>query len=199
LPRWAFLLLGILTASILGSSGLQAQGSPAARSALWVAPVVGATSMGWLAGVDASLNNARGLFRLRYTNQGGARPDVSSDDAATALQEVALMMGTGRLLDLRQNGERSDGGQWWSTATGLALVNTTYPKPAPSKTTLGLAAEVQLITRRSPNLSITVLGNLNADVPFIGVSLGLPLGRMPWSQPSQPRRRPTGPLYFTTR
>jgi len=195
IPLWT-LLMGLIAPSMLESSALQAQGSTSARSAMWVAPAVGFASMGFLGSVDASLYNARGLFRLRYTNQGGAGGDVRSDDAATAAQELAFMMGGGRLLDLRQNGQRWDGGDWWSASGGLALVNTTYPKPQPSKTTIGIAGELQVITRRSPSLSITMLGNLNDTHPFVGVSLGLVFGRMPWSQPQprQPRRR-TGPLY----
>jgi hypothetical protein len=48
-------------------------------------------------------------------------------------------------------------------------------------TTLGIAAEVQVISRRSPHVSLTFLGNLNDDVPFAGLSVGLVFGEMPWS------------------
>ncbi|HEX7977665.1 MAG TPA: hypothetical protein VF461_03640 [Gemmatimonadaceae bacterium] len=187
LPLWAFLFLGILTPSILGSSCLQAQVSAGARSAIWAAPAVGLAAGGLLAGVDVSLYDAPRLYQLRFTAQ--------STGGSGDLTEIAVMYGSGGVTDFFNGARQWDGGHWWSAAAGPALVNATHVSPMRDATTLGIAGELKMISRRPPHVSLTLLGNLNSETPFLGLSLGWAFGRMPWSQPSAPPRRRPGPFY----
>jgi hypothetical protein len=176
LPTMLVLLTG---APLLADShSLQAQNSSGAHSGTWVTPAVGFTNVGMLGGLDVSRLRAPMLYRFRYTVQAGM--GTGATQGISAVDEGALMIGRAGVRDLGQDGQRWTGGNRWSVAAGAGILKVDRQEGESSATTVGISAEAQLISRRSPHLSVTVIANLNAEVPFAGILLGLPLGRMPW-------------------
>lgn len=113
----------------------------------------------------------RRLWRGRVIAQtnlgGGVNPAPSR-----SVTEVSVLAGRGRVCC---------GGNWGSASLGLGVVVITEDGAQDSSsTTVGLAAEADLISWRNPHLSVRVFGNANIERPFAGAALAIAVGRMPW-------------------
>lgn len=143
--------------------------TPAVQSGqrFWVGLGVGASTAGLTGQVDGSLLLGPQLFRARYT----AHNPVGTVGSGLPMSELAVMYGRGTWLR---------NGNWVSAAAGLGLAaGTDIKDPANDFRTVGLSAEVQMITRRRPTLSLTGIANLNAEQSMAGVTVGLIIGKAP--------------------
>lgn len=158
----------------------QTRESPApggAATATWGGVGIGLGSVGALLQLDLSRYREARLVRGRLTahsNLGGL--GTQQDESLT---ELSALIGRGAVCC---------GGNWGSVAVGGGLVLGRRGSDAAQFTTVGLAAEAALISRRRPHLAVAALANVNPKRSFVAVSVSLLIGRAPFAA-SMPRIR----------
>jgi hypothetical protein len=168
-------LVPVLAAGRAAPAGAQVPAAAPARAddarvAVWGGAGLGLSSAGALLHLDVSHHRAARLLRGRLTahsNLGGlgTRPDES-------VTEVSALVGRGAVCC---------GGNWGSASAGGGVVLGRLGSDATQFTTVGLAAEAALVSRRRPHLAVTAFANANPKRSFAGVSLSLVLGRVPFA------------------
>lgn len=146
----------------------------AAQSAIWGGAGVSASTAGIGLQLELSRHASSRLTKLRL---GVAAAGFMAAEAqeVDAVFESAVLFGHGRPV----------GRNWGSVALGPAVVGV--ERSSGSTTTIGAAAEAQLISHRAPHFGFTVLANVNSEHSFAGLALSLLVGRMPWDAGSWPR------------
>lgn len=151
------------------TAGAGAQGpARAERAATWGGVGAGLSSVGALLHLDLARHRAPRLVRGRLTahsNFGGL--GTQRDESVT---ELSALIGRG--VDCC-------GGNWGSASLGGGVVLGQLGADAARFTTVGLAGELSLISRRRPHLVAAAFANANPKRSFAGVSLSLALGRVP--------------------
>lgn len=151
--------------------------SPAGISATWVGlgAAIGTAGIGLQ--LDLSRYRQARLLRLRLgTHTTGFMATTARDEALVS--EVSLLAG---------RGAPCCGSNWGAWALGGGIVSVDRGDEG-SATTLGVAAELFMISGRFPNIVASAFGNLNPQRPFAGIGLALAIGRMPFHAVPGPRR-----------
>jgi hypothetical protein len=146
----------------------------AQESATWGGLALVAASSGLGVQLDLSRLSGTRLYRLRYGGHSAAVMNMGGPADAGSLTELSLMIGRGRSTQPRWHSPSN----WVAIAGGLSLVDGT--SEGRDYTTFGIAGEAHMISRRAPHLVFSAIGNLNPHKPFVGFTLGIALGRMPW-------------------
>ena len=165
-------LLAVIFVSSSADAQLPSTAEPPAASdrAVWGGAGVGLGSVGALVQLDASLYRASRLLRGRLTahsNLGGF--GTRADESVT---ELSALLGRGAACC---------GGNWGSASVGGGVVVGRRGPDEAQFTTVGLAGEAALMSRRRPRLSVSAFANLNPERSFAGLSLSLVFGRTPFA------------------
>lgn len=139
---------------------------------------VGTAGLGLL--LDYARLTHRGLWRGRLSAHNNLGGGWNPDEPNRSVTEVSVLRGRGRVCC---------GNNWGSASVGLGVVLGSEGGTEPSRfTTVGIAAEADLISWRQPHLSVRGFGNANPKASFAGIALSLAVGRMPWAPWLRPRR-----------
>ncbi len=176
--RSGLLLLTILCPGVAGAQTVPDGGAPIRVTLAPGVLLAGGTELESGVGAVVQIAVERGRHRLVFRSAGIADvtgfPDGSGDGDLT---EVGLLYG-------RRGGGPGPG---WSLSVGLSAVHfqrcPEEPEDAfhdPGCTTFGLPVVADAgLGARAIGLGLQLFGNLNAQAPFAGLGLTLPLGWMP--------------------
>ena len=149
---------------------------PRSETAAWVGigGTVGTPGLG-LQGDFSRVTRDRRVLRVR----GNIQDNLGVPE--TSVLELSVLIGRGHIC--------CGGRQWGAYAIGGGIVSGSKGSPAEDFTTVGLAGELMLVTGKLPHISISLMGNLNSEVPFLSANFALLLGRMPFISSAPVRRR----------
>ena len=178
----------LLIAGLLGAvtacgpvSPLEIELTPRRERVTWGGLGVGVGSAGWSAQMDLARVRGGRVFRARWNIQGD--DGNWSGNTPQSVSELAVLAGRGRICC----GDR----HWASYAIGGGLLTGSKGRsPAKEFTTVGVAGELMFITGRTPHVGMSLHGNLNPELPFIGVNVAILIGRMPFISSARGPRRP---------
>jgi hypothetical protein len=129
---------------------------------------VGGGSGGLTVGIDATLDRVDRLYRARLTTLDNVAVNQGLEyTPRVTIGEVGLMYGKGHRFS-RTYGTLSG---------GLALV--TVDMDESTKATVGVPVEAQLVFGDAFKVGTSLLGNLNAEKPFVALIVSVQFGRMP--------------------
>jgi hypothetical protein len=129
--------------------------------------------------MDAARVRDGKVLRARWNIQGD--DGNWSGNTPRSVSELAVLGGRGRIC--------CGGSQWGSYAIGGGLITGSKGSPRKNFTTIGASGELMLVTGRIPHVSVSLNGNLNPELSFLGVNFAILIGRMPFISTAPPRRR----------
>jgi hypothetical protein len=183
-PCWRLWWLGLAittTGCTRVPSPLETSLIPRPGAVTWGGLGLGVNSAGFEAQADIARVRADGVRRLRWNVQGD--DGNWSGNAPRTVSELAFLAGRGQICCREA--------QWRSYAIGGAILAGSKGRaPADEFITAGLAGEFMIVTGRTPHLGVSINGNLNPELSFLGVNVAILIGRMPFVTTARPPRRP---------
>jgi hypothetical protein len=164
-------VLIVSVASVRTPAGAQAP-PPNIIGAQWgdVGFVAGTAGFGVL--LDYARLSELGLWRGRLTAHNNLGGGLNTNEPGRSVTEASVLRGRGRVCC---------GNHWGSASVGLGVVFGSKAGAETTRfTTVGIAAEADLISWNPPHLAARAFANANPKASFAGLALSLAVGRIPW-------------------
>ncbi|MDB4906679.1 MAG: hypothetical protein JWO05_1463 [Gemmatimonadetes bacterium] len=143
-------------------------------ASLWGGAGVGVSTAGLGLLLDFNHAESGRIWRGRFSAHNNLGGGLNLEAKQASVMELSFLYGKGAPV-LAGNYGAITAGAGWVTGSRDRAGGT-----AEKVNTVGLAVGVQMLSWRTPHLSLEALGNLNPKMSFAGVTISILLGSMPW-------------------